>query len=254
MQVDIRDKVIVVTGAGRGLGRSLALGLAAEGARVAVVARDEQKAVSTVEEIVAQVPGAPKPLAVVADVSDEAQVQAAAEAVDTHWGRVDGLINNAGWMPPANSMSVLGFELAELRRVIDSNLVSCFLTTKHFAPVMIRGGGGRIVYVSSIAAEHGGAGRSGYGATKAAVNNYSNVVHKELANQGIRTIALAPGLTDTPGMREAAGEEHIARVSALYPDGRVGQPEDIVPFAAFLCSDAANHLSGTVLTIRPFTG
>lgn len=254
MHVDIRDKVVVVTGAGRGLGRALALGLAAEGARIAVVARDEQKAGGTVEEIVARVPGAPEPLAVVADVSDEGQVRAAAEAVDAHWGRVDGLINNAGWMPPADSMPVLGFELADLRRIIDSNLVSCFLTTKHFAPIMIRGGGGRIIYVSSIAAEQGGAGRSAYGATKAAINNLSNAVHKELADQGIRTTALAPGLTDTPGMREAATEEHVARVAARYPGGRVGQPEDIVPFAAFLCSDAASHLSGTTLNIRPFTG
>jgi NAD(P)-dependent dehydrogenase (short-subunit alcohol dehydrogenase family) len=254
MRIALQDKVIVITGAGRGLGRALALGLAAEGARIAVVARDEQKAAGTVEEIVAQVPGAPKPLAVAADVADEAQVRAAAEAVDAHWGRVDGLINNAGWMPPAGSMSVLGFELADLRRILDSNLVSCFLTTKYFAPIMIRGGGGRIIYVSSIAAEQGGAGRSAYGATKAAVNNYSNVVHKELANQGIRTIALAPGLTDTPGMREAATAEHIAHVAARYPGGRVGQPADIVPFAAFLCSDAASHLSGTVLNIRPFTG
>lgn len=254
MLVDIQDKVIVVTGAGRGLGRTLALGLAAEGARVAVVARDEQKANSTAEEITAQVPAAPKPLAVAADVSDEAQVGAAAEAVDAHWGRVDGLINNAGWMPAAGSMPVLGFELADLRRIIDSNVVSCFLTTKHFAPIMIRGGGGRIIYVSSIGAEQGGPGSSAYGATKAAVNNYSNVVHKALADQGIRTTALAPGLTDTPGMREAATAEHVAHVSARYPGGRVGQPEDIVPFAAFLCSDAANHLSGTVLNIRPFTG
>jgi NAD(P)-dependent dehydrogenase (short-subunit alcohol dehydrogenase family) len=254
MQVDIRDKVIVITGAARGLGRALALGLAAEGARIAVVARDEQKAGSAVEEIIAQVPDAPKPLAIVADVGDEAQVQAAAAAVDAHWGRVDGLINNAGWMPPADLMPVLDFDLADLRRIIDSNLVSCFLTTKHFAPIMIRGGGGRIIYVSSIGAVQSGPGRSAYGATKAGVNNFSNVVHQELASQGIRTIALAPGLTDTPGMREVASEEHIARVAALYPDGRVGQPEDIVPFAAFLCSDAANHLSGTVLTIRPFTG
>ncbi len=74
------------------------------------------------------------------------------------------------------------------------------------------------------------------------------------ADQGIRTVALAPSLTYTPGMRVTADEAHIARVAASYPGGRLGRPEDIVPFAAFLCSDAAKHLSGTVLTIRAPTG
>jgi NAD(P)-dependent dehydrogenase (short-subunit alcohol dehydrogenase family) len=254
MQVDIRDKVIVVTGAGRGLGRALALGLAEEGARVVVLARDLAKAGRTAAEIAAKVPAAPEPFAVAADVGDEEQVAAAAAAVDAHWGRVDGLINNAGWMPPAGSMKVLDFELADLRRIIDSNLVGCFLMTKHFAPVMIRGGGGRIIYVSSIGAVHAGPGGGAYGATKAGVNLLTDAVHRELADQGIRTVAIAPGLTDTPGMREAAGEEHVARVAAAYPGGRLGQPEDLVSFAAFLCSDAASHLSGTVLTIRPYTG
>ncbi|MGI8713142.1 MAG: SDR family NAD(P)-dependent oxidoreductase [Solirubrobacteraceae bacterium] len=252
MQTDITDKVIVITGAARGLGRALAIGLAQQGARVAVLARHEDQAAHTVQEIVESVPDAPELLAVAVDVADEAQVQAAAAAVDARWGRVDALINNAGWLP--GSMPVLEMKLGDLRRVLDSNLVSGFLMTKHFAPIMIHGGGGRIIYVSSIGAVHAGPGGSAYGASKAGVNMLSNVVHRELAQRGIRTVALAPGLTDTPGMRVAASEEHIARVAASYPGGRVGQPEDIVSFAAFLCSNAANHLSGTVLTIRPITG
>ena len=253
MQVDIRDRVIVISGAARGLGRALALGLAGEGARVAVLARSEEKAQSTVEEIIAQFPDAPEPFPVVADVSDEGQVRAAAAAVDEHWGRVDALINNAGRLPDAD-MRVLNLDLADLHRMVDSNLVSCFLMTKHFAPIMIRGGGGRIVYVSSMIGVQAGPGASVYGATKAGMNILSNVTHQELANEGIRTVALAPGLTDTPGMRANADDEHIARVAASYPGGRLGQPEDVVSFAAFLCSDAATHLSGTLLPIRPLTG
>lgn len=157
-------------------------------------------------------------------------------------------------MPGAGGLPVLHFELSDLRRVIDSNLISCFLMTKHFAPVMIRGGGGRIIYLSSIAAAHSRTGGAGYSATKAGVNMLTNVVHQELANDGIRTVAIAPGLTDTPGMRDVVTEEHLQQVAGRYPGGRVGQPEDLVPFAAFLCSDAAQHLSGTVLTVRPFTG
>lgn len=252
MQVDIRDKVIVITGAGRGLGRALALGLAAEGARVAVLARDEQQAARTVKEIATASPGAPEAFGVAVDVADEEQVRAAAAAVDARWGRVDALISNAGWLPPV--AGVLDLEVSVLHRVLDSNLIGCFLTTKHFAPIMIRGGGGRIIYMSSMIGVQANPGQSAYGATKAGVNILANVAHRELADRGIRTVALAPGLTDTPGMRASVDEAYVARIAAGYPGGRLGQPEDVVSFAAFLCSDAANHLSGTLLPIRPIGG
>jgi NAD(P)-dependent dehydrogenase (short-subunit alcohol dehydrogenase family) len=94
-------------------------------------------------------------------------------------------------------------------------------------------------------------GGAPYGGSKAAINVLASVVHQELADQGIRTVAIAPGLTYSPGMRDIVSEAHIQRVAANYPGGRIGQPEDIVPLAAFLCSDAASHLSGTVITVRP---
>ncbi len=98
------------------------------------------------------------------------------------------------------------------------------------------------------------AGRRGwpaYGGAKAALNVLANVVHLELADSGIRTVAIAPGLTYSPGMRAIVGEDHLNRVAANYPGGRIGEPEDIVALTNFLCSDAANHLSGTVITVRP---
>jgi NAD(P)-dependent dehydrogenase (short-subunit alcohol dehydrogenase family) len=248
MKFDISGKVVVITGAARGIGRSLALGLAAEGARVAVLARDLERAQRVVAEI-GDLPGSATALAVQADVGDEAAVIAAAAEVDRVWGRVDALINNAGWMP--GRQPVLGIELSVLERVLRSNLIGSFLTTKHFAPLMIRSGGGRIMYLSSIGAVQAVPGGAPYGGSKAALNVLSNVVHQELAESGIRTIAVAPGLTDTPGMREILGEEQIKRVAASNPGGRLGQPEDIVALTVFLCSDAANHLSGTVLTVRP---
>lgn len=248
MNIDIADKVVVVTGAAQGIGRTLALGLAAEGARVAVLARNRERAQLVVEEIAA-LPEAPAALALEADVGDEAAVIAAAAELDAAWGRVDALVNNAGWMP--GRQPVLEVEVAVLERVLRSNLIGSFLTTKHFAPLMIRGGGGRIVYVSSIAGVQAGPGGAPYGGSKAALNILANVVHQELADDGIRTVALAPGLTYTPGMREIVDEEHIARVAASYPGGRLGQPEDIVALTAFLCSDAASHTSGTVITVRP---
>ncbi len=248
MQIDISNKHILITGAAQGIGRTLALGLAAEGARVAVLARDRARAQLVVDEI-AVLPDAPPALALEADVGDEAAVLAAAAELDRAWGRLDGLINNAGWMPGRHP--ILDTDFAVLERVLRSNLIGAFLTTKHFAPLMIRSGGGRILYMSSIAAVQTVAGGSVYSASKAGLNMLANVAHQELADRGIRTVALAPGLTDTPGMRAIVTDEHIARVAANYPGGRIGEPDDLVAWTVFLCSDAAHHLSGTVITVRP---
>lgn len=253
MDITIKDKVVVVTGAARGIGRALALGLAAEGARVAVVARDLDRAQAVVDEITALEgvagQGASAAFAVAADVSDDDQVAAAATRIDEHFGRVDALVNNAGFMPGRTPL--LDLDVALLHRVLDSNLVSGFVTTKHFAPLMIRGGGGRIVYLSSIAAVQVTAGGPAYSAAKAGVNVLTTAAHHEFAQQGIRTVAIAPGLTDTPGMRDIITPEHLARTSAAYPGGRLGQPDDLVGLVVYLCSDAAEHLSGTVVTVRP---
>jgi NAD(P)-dependent dehydrogenase (short-subunit alcohol dehydrogenase family) len=248
MDIDVAGKAIVVTGAAQGIGRTLALGLAAEGARVAVLARDRKRAQVVVEEI-AGLPGAEPALALEADVSDEAAVAGAAAEMDRAFGRVDALISNAGWMP--GHQPILQLEVAVLDRVLRSNLIGSFLATKHFAPLMIRGGGGRIVYLSSIAGTQSWRGGAPYGGAKAAVNILANVAHHELANDGIRTVALAPGLTYSPGMREIVSEEHLARVASSYPGGRLGEPGDIVPLTVFLCSDASRHISGTVITVRP---
>jgi NAD(P)-dependent dehydrogenase (short-subunit alcohol dehydrogenase family) len=248
MNIDISTKVIVVTGAAQGIGRTLALGLAAEGARVAVLARDRARAQVVIDEIGA-LPRAPASLVLQADVGDEAAVSAAAAEVEATWGRVDALINNAGWMPGHHP--VLDMDVTVFERVLRSNLIGSFLTTKHFAPLMIRGGGGRIIYLSSAIAVQAPPGGSAYGGSKAALNVLSNVVHHELAGDGIRTTALAPGLTDTPGMRAIVSEEHVARTAGRYAGGRVGQPQDLVTLATFLCSDAANHISGTDILVRP---
>jgi 3-oxoacyl-[acyl-carrier protein] reductase len=89
------------------------------------------------------------------------------------------------------------------------------------------------------------------GAAKAGLITLANLAHRELAGQGIRTAALAPGLIDTPGMRKSVDKAYLDRIAADYPGGQLARPEDVVPFATFLCSDAANLLSGTLLSIRP---
>ncbi|OZM80970.1 SDR family NAD(P)-dependent oxidoreductase [Pseudonocardia sp. MH-G8] len=245
---DISDRIVMVTGAGRGIGRALAVGLAELGARVVVLTRAAATAEQVADEITRRC-GDDRALPVVADVTDEEQVAAAVDRVDRHWGRLDALINNAGAM--ATGRPVLDMAADEFRSMLETNLVSAFLVTRHAAPLIIRSGGGRIVYMSSKGAVESRAGASAYGASKAGMNILSNVVHQELADQGIRTVAIAPGLTDTPGMREVAGEDHVAQVATTYPGGRVGQPEDVVGLCAYLCSDAGRHLSGTFVMLRP---
>jgi NAD(P)-dependent dehydrogenase (short-subunit alcohol dehydrogenase family) len=251
MNIDLSRKVVVITGAAQGIGRALALGLAREGARIAVVARDRERAQAVVDEIAGQ-HGAEAAIAVAADVGNEADVRRAVTETDDAFGRVDALINNAGWMPPPSR--VVDADVGTLERVWRSNVLGCFLATKHYAPLMVRGGGGRIVYMSSAMGTQSGPGLAPYGGTKAALNILNNVVHQELADDGIRTAAVVPGLTLTPGMRNSVGEEYVERVAANYPGGRLGRPEDLVGLVAFLCSEAAEHLSGTVVSVRPPVG
>jgi NAD(P)-dependent dehydrogenase (short-subunit alcohol dehydrogenase family) len=251
MNVDVSRKVIVITGAAQGIGRSLALGLAREGARIVVMARDRERGQAVVDEIAGH-PGTEAAIAIAADVGNEGDVQRAAAETDDVFGRVDALINNAGWMPRISH--VLDTDVDTLQRVWRSNVLGCFLTTKHYAPLMVRGGGGRIIYMSSAIGTQAGPGMAAYGGTKAALNILSNVVHQELADDGIRTAAIAPGLTLTAGMRNSVGEDHVQRVAASYPGGRLGQPDDLVGLVGFLCSDLATHLSGTVVSVRPPVG
>jgi NAD(P)-dependent dehydrogenase (short-subunit alcohol dehydrogenase family) len=248
MELDIRDRTVVVTGAAQGLGRTLALALAAQGARVGVLSRDHIRSQSVVDEIAA-LDGAPAALALQADVTDEEAMAAAAAEASDAWGRLDVLIANAGWMPGRHR--VLEMERAVLDRAIGSNLIGAFVTTRHFAPLMIAGGGGRIIYMTSIAGSQASAGGSAYAAAKAGLNMLTAVVHQELADDGVRAIAIAPGLTETPGMEAIMTPEHRTRVAAAYPGRRIGQPQDIVGLTVFLCSDASEHLSGTVITVRP---
>ncbi len=159
MNIDIAGKAVVVTGAAQGIGRALALGLAAEGVSVGVLARDRKRAQLVVDEI-GELPAAPPGLALEADVSDERAVIEAAAETEAAWGRLDGLINNAGWMP--GSYPVLDLDVGVLDRVLRSNLVGSILATKHFAPLMIRSGGGRIIYLSSIAAVQAWPGGAAY--------------------------------------------------------------------------------------------
>ena len=245
--ISLRGQVAVVTGAGRGIGRGIALRLAEAGAAVVVVDRDEVEAASVADEIRGTGAAAH---AVQADVSDEAAVRSLVRATCDDLGGIDVLVNNAGIFP---SCPVLQMETADFDRVLAVNLRGVFLCTRETALAMVdRGRGGAIVNVTSIDALHPSmVGLAHYDASKHAVWGFTKNVALELAPHGIRVNALAPGGVLTPGVAEmgAGSDEAVAAFAAGIPEGRMGDPDDIARAALFLASDMSSYMTGTQVVV-----
>ncbi|HTX04808.1 MAG TPA: SDR family oxidoreductase [Steroidobacteraceae bacterium] len=234
--MEIRDKVIVITGAGRGIGRALAQHFARGGARLALLdvnALDlkETEAILNNERATAR--------SYLANTADEAAVVAAMDQVVADCGRLDGLVNNAGITRDALLVKVKDGEvigkmsLAQWQAVIDVNLTGVFLCAREAAERMIRlGNGGVIVNISSIS-RAGNLGQTNYSAAKAGVVAMTVAWGKELARYHIRVGAVAPGFIRTP-MVAAMKPEALAKVTAPVPLGRLGEPEEIAAAVDFI--------------------
>jgi len=234
--VDARGKTILVTGAGRGIGRSLASYFARQGANLALLDTnsadvDETTARCARERVIAR--------SYVGNVADEDSVVATMDQVINHFGRLDGLINNAGivrdaLLVKAKDREVTGkMTLAQWQAVIDINLTGVFLCAREAAQRMIAlGSGGVIVNISSIS-RAGNAGQTNYSAAKAGVMAMTVVWAKELARHGIRVGAVAPGFIRTP-MVEGMKQEVLAKVIAPVPLGRLGEPDEIARAVGFI--------------------
>lgn len=252
----LRDKVAVVTGSARGIGRAVALRFAAEGAGAVVVLdvlREEgQRVVRMVEQAG---PGkTPRGLFVEADVRRPEQVEAAARRVEAELGRCDVLVNNAGISGrrigdgPVHRCTVEAWE-----RVIAVNLTGVFLCSKFFVPLMMRGGGS-VVHVASDEGLVGGAPPTdthAYSASKGGVVALTKAMAVSLAPHRIRVNAVAPGWVATPMTDDLlADPQEAARVAAACPMGRVATPEEIAAAVLFLASDDASFVTGTVLPVE----
>jgi 3-oxoacyl-[acyl-carrier protein] reductase len=238
----LSSQVAVVTGAGRGIGRAIALKFAAEGADVVCVSRTAENAEKVAGEVRAL---GRRAWSHAVDVSNGAAVGAAAEAILTEAGRVDILVNNAG---VTRDGLLMRMHEEDWDTVLDTNLKGAFLFTKGFTRALIKQRSGRIINVASVIGLIGNAGQANYAASKAALIGFTKSVARELATRGITVNALAPGFIETD-MTASLGEQVKSELLGRIPLNCFGQPEDVAAAALFLASPAARYITGQVLTV-----
>ena len=238
----LENQIAVVTGAGRGIGRAIALKFAAQGADIAAVDLKTDFVQETVEEVRKL---GRKAWAVAANVSEAASVEAAAEQILKEAGHVDILVNNAGITKDGLLMRM---SEADWDAVLDINLKGTFLFTKAFSRAFVKQRSGRIVNIASVIGLIGNAGQCNYAASKAGVIGFTKSVARELASRGVTANAIAPGFIETK-MTEALGPEARAALLKQIPLASLGQPGDVAEAALFFASPAARYITGQVLAV-----
>ena len=244
----LRDKVILITGGGSGMGRLASLTFAREGARVVSVDVVPEAGAAAVDEITR---AGGQALFVAADVGREDQVRNAVRQAVARFGRLDVLYNNAGIFP-AEDGSVVDLDAAVWDRVMAVNLKGIYLCCKHGIPELLRAGGGSIINVASFVALVGcSVPQDAYTASKGGVIALTKSLAVQFGPQRIRTNAIAPGPVETPLLTSwlLANPEAKKRRLDRIPMGRFGRPEDIVQMALYLASDEATWVNGSVLVV-----
>jgi 2-deoxy-D-gluconate 3-dehydrogenase len=244
LALSLDGKVVVVTGASRGLGEAAARACAEAGAEVALLARSETELYALADEIHAM---ERRVLVLPTDIADEDAVEEAAATVADRFGRVDVLINNAGM---ATVSPLLELTLADLRRTLDVNVVGTFLCTRAFGAHMVAQRKGTVINIASISGLVGETELSSYSASKGAIIAFTRALAVEWARHGVTVNAVAPGFFRTDLNKRALDDVEIGpKIVRKIPLRRVGQPEEIGPLIVYLASDAAAYMTGSVVVL-----
>jgi len=239
----LKDRIALVTGGGRGIGRGIVKAFAAEGAKVAIVYRGSQgPAEELVNEIKAMGGAA---VAFQADVADHGSVTACVAKVEKELGPIDILVNNAGVI---EDDLFVRLEPERWNKVLQTNLGGTYNFCQAIAYSMMKRRSGRIINISSVAASHVNPGQTNCAASKGAINSFTRALAVELASRGVTVNAIAPGFIETDmsaAVRNKAGDI----IKKMIPMRRLGTPEDIAKVAVFLASDESGYLTGQVITV-----
>ena len=241
--MDLTDRVAIVTGSGRGIGKTIALKLAEVGAKVVI---NDIGEVSYVESVAEEIRAMNREsLAVLGDVTSPSDVNNLVETVINTYGKIDILVNNAGI---TRDQLLLRMSEEDWDSVLAVNLKSVFLCTKAVIRHMTAQRWGRIINMSSVVGIAGNAGQANYSASKAGIIGFTKTVAKEVGSRGITVNAIAPGFIDTPMTRQLK-ESWIEEIKKRIPAGYLGTPQDVAEAVAFLASEEARYINGHVLNV-----
>jgi 3-oxoacyl-[acyl-carrier protein] reductase len=239
----LENKIAVITGGSRGIGRSIALNLAKQGASIVVnYTSNSTAAEAVVKEVEAL---GTKAIAVKADVSQAADIENLIKETESQLGKIDILVNNAGI---TRDGLLIRMKEEDWDRVLDINLKGVFLTTKLIGKKMLKQRKGSIVNVTSVVGLMGNAGQANYAASKAGVIGFTKSIAKEFASRGITVNAVAPGFIQSD-MTDKLGEEVIDNYMKAIPLGRLGVAEDVANLVSFLVSANANYITGQTVQV-----
>ncbi|UKD57658.1 glucose 1-dehydrogenase [Amycolatopsis sp. FU40] len=236
----LADKIFVVTGAGRGIGRAIAERAAAAGATVIAADLDQDAAEATADALGGAAVGAR------ADVGSRASVDTLIASVLDRFGRIDVLVNNAGW---DKAGPFVESDPDDWDRIVRVNLYGVLHTSRAVLPVMAEQGAGSVVNIASDAGRVGSSGEAVYSAAKGGIIAFTKTTARELARSGVRVNCVCPGPTDTPLLASFAGEKLRSALVRAIPLGRVGVPADVANAVVFLAGDEAGFITGQTLSV-----